>query len=187
MLFLARNTFSRRPKAGRAPGVKTRVLVTCSCSKLKHRLGFKRLTACCSVTGRLSSLTACQLPVWVFLWHYDFAKWMRQNKTGKEMLDQEFNKSPFCLWKPPPEWLPLPGPASLCIDRCHLLIYDVIIKTFSLIQCDPSPLTGGHQMAWNQQASFFIKDDNFTWTAVKGCFGKVTEFGQWKESLMRTG
>ena len=48
------------------------------------------------------------------------------------MLDQEFNQNPFCLWKPPPEWLPLPGPASLCTDRCRLLIYDVIIKTFSL-------------------------------------------------------
>ena len=73
------------------------------------------------------------------------------------MLDQEFNQNPFCLWKPPPEWLPLPGPASLCTDRCRLLIYDVIIKTFSLIQCDPSPLTGGHQMAWSQQASFLLK------------------------------
>lgn len=77
------------------------------------------------------------------------------------MLDQELIKTRFVSGSLP-EWLPLPGPASLRIDRCHLLIYDVIIKTFSLIQRDPSPLTGGHQMAWNQQASFFIKDDNFT-------------------------
>lgn len=89
---------------------------------------------------------------------------MRQNKIGKEMQDQEINKNPFCHSPAFPATASSPGPSRVSLYwQMPLLIYDVIIKTFSLTQCYSFPsLTGGNQMACSRLSRhFFIKDDNF--------------------------